>query len=69
MYVCICSAVTETDVRRAVEGGVRNLRQLAAETGCSNRCGRCARTAMSVLAAALQDEGRLLAVVEASRVA
>ena len=27
MYVCVCNAVTESQVLRAVEEGVRNLRQ------------------------------------------
>ncbi len=49
MYVCICKAVTDSDIRQAVSGGVRTMRQLARETGCSSNCGRCAVTAAEVL--------------------
>lgn len=62
MYVCICNAVTESDVQDAVEQGVRSLRQLAEETGCSQNCGRCAQTASEVLKDALKNIPRLALV-------
>ncbi|NRB71965.1 MAG: (2Fe-2S)-binding protein [Xanthomonadales bacterium] len=49
MYVCSCKSVTDTDIRNAVNSGVRTMRQLARETGCSSNCGRCAVTAAEVL--------------------
>ncbi len=42
MYVCVCNAVTESQVLRAVEEGVRNLRGLQAHLGIALECGRCA---------------------------
>ncbi|MBZ0126921.1 MAG: (2Fe-2S)-binding protein, partial [Rhodocyclaceae bacterium] len=33
MYVCVCNAVTESQVLRAAEEGVRNLRGLQARLG------------------------------------
>ena len=53
MYVCICNAVTDTDIREAVDEGVRNMRQLRQATGCANTCGSCAETAAETLQQAL----------------
>ncbi len=49
MYVCLCKAVKDSDILDAVNGGVRTMRQLARETGCSSNCGRCAVTAAEIL--------------------
>jgi bacterioferritin-associated ferredoxin len=49
MYVCICNEVTESQIMRAVEEGVRNLRELQAYLGILLECGRCARDAHSLL--------------------
>ena len=55
MYVCICNAVTDTDIRNAVEDGVRNMKQLGQATGCSSTCGCCREEASEVLKQALAD--------------
>ncbi|MBI5330781.1 MAG: (2Fe-2S)-binding protein [Betaproteobacteria bacterium] len=49
MYVCICQAVTERQVREAVEKGVSNLRGLREHLGVAADCGRCARCAHGIL--------------------
>jgi bacterioferritin-associated ferredoxin len=52
MYVCVCNAVTESQVLRAVEEGVRNLRGLRglqARLGVALECGRCASYAHDLL--------------------
>ena len=49
MYVCVCNAVTESQVLRAVEEGVRNLRGLQARLGVALECGRCASYAHGLL--------------------
>ena len=45
MYVCICRAVTEADVRRAGHAGVTAPEDLVALFGLNDEscCGRCAR--------------------------
>jgi bacterioferritin-associated ferredoxin len=63
MYVCVCNAVTESDIRFAVDGGVRNMRQLKRTTGCSDSCGRCEDVAVESLKQALhQKRDRILAI-------
>ncbi len=60
MYVCLCKAVKDSDIVEAVNGGVRTMRQLARETGCSSNCGRCAVTAAEILGEATgRSAGRL----------
>jgi len=55
MYVCICNAVTDTDIRNAVDDGVRSMKQLRQATGCSSTCGCCRDTAREVLQQALKE--------------
>lgn len=56
MYICVCNAVTDSDIRTAVDGGVRNLKQLGKATGCGNGCGCCKEMAVSVLECALAEK-------------
>jgi bacterioferritin-associated ferredoxin len=52
MYVCICAAVTERQVRDAVRDGVRTLDHLQATLGVGAGCGCCREFAREVLAQA-----------------
>jgi len=63
MYVCLCKAVTDSDIHNAVNGGVRTMRQLARQTGCSSNCGRCAVTAAEILGQATTQSQAVLDVV------
>lgn len=49
MYVCVCEAVTERQVREAVAEGVQTLRGLREQLGVTKTCGRCGRHARDVL--------------------
>jgi bacterioferritin-associated ferredoxin len=49
MYVCVCQAVTERQVREAVAQGVSSMRGLREELGVASECGRCARCAHGIL--------------------
>jgi len=55
MYVCVCNAVTDSDIREAVDGGVHTLKQLRRTTGCGSTCGNCEELAAEVLQQALTD--------------
>ena len=56
MYVCVCNAVTDSDIRSAVDDGVRNLKQLKRATGCASTCGCCKDEAIGVLRHALAEK-------------
>lgn len=51
VYVCLCHAVTERDIRRAVAEGCADLEALAQHTGCGSGCGTCLPMAAELLAA------------------
>ncbi len=47
MYVCVCNAVTDREIRGAVALGARTLADLRQSLGvgtCCGRCEECART-------------------------
>ena len=50
MYVCICNAVTDKQIRAKAREGCCSLRELSKETGCGTTCGKCARQAREILA-------------------
>lgn len=58
MYVCICNAVTDSAIRKAVNDGATSFRDVSMRTGCSTQCGRCVPVARSILDEALADSGR-----------
>lgn len=41
MYVCICHAITDRQVRAAFGAGVREVDRLHPHYGCETQCGRC----------------------------
>ncbi len=49
MYVCICKAITDKQIRRAAANGVDNLYELREELGVGSGCGTCADMASSIL--------------------
>lgn len=65
MYICLCNAVTDGDIRRAVADGVRTFSELQARTGCSDCCGCCEPEARATLDAALSQVAFPLPLVTA----
>jgi bacterioferritin-associated ferredoxin len=61
MYVCICRAVTDTDIREAVQNGCCSMRDLRNCLGVATQCGRCALTARDVLNESLEEAARDIA--------
>ena len=49
MYVCICKAVTDKQIRRAAANGVDNLYELREALGVGSGCGTCSDVAESIL--------------------
>lgn len=42
MYVCICNAVTESQIQALVDHGMNSLEAIQQITGCAGTCGNCA---------------------------
>ncbi|MBK5915351.1 (2Fe-2S)-binding protein [Rhodocyclus purpureus] len=49
MYVCVCKAVTERNIREAALAGARRLKDLRRELGVTSDCGLCAASAQACL--------------------
>lgn len=58
MYVCVCQAVTESQIRQAAQHGARTLRDLRQTLGVTRDCGRCASCARACLDDARLCQGR-----------
>jgi len=49
MYVCICNAITDKQIRQAAESGVTSLWELQKDLGVASNCGKCRTTAVDIL--------------------
>ncbi len=49
MYVCLCNALTECQVRRAVQDGAGRPREVYGACGCRAQCGTCARAILATI--------------------
>lgn len=49
MYVCICRAVTESQIEAAIAEGAQSVRDLRDALGIVDECGRCAACALECL--------------------
>lgn len=55
MYVCVCHALKESDVRKAADEGCRNASDVHRHYGVETQCGRCERAMAEALEARNQD--------------
>ncbi len=55
MYVCLCNAVTDRDIRGAVALGARTLADLESSLGVGSCCGRCADCAQRLVGEASRE--------------
>lgn len=49
MYICICNAITDKQIRHAAESGVKDLWDLQRELGVASGCGSCKEAASDIL--------------------
>ena len=57
MYICICHAVTDSAIHKAVDSGATSFRDLSCATGCGTQCGCCIVQVREILNEALADKG------------
>lgn len=63
MYVCICNAITEKEVRKAARDGARTLTDLhASGLGVATGCGQCAGHACAMLEGGQDSAGAVQSV-------
>jgi bacterioferritin-associated ferredoxin len=56
MYVCVCRAVTDGEIRAAVDQGVRTMRELRQGLGVASQCGKCGQCALRLLRQAQAED-------------
>lgn len=61
MYVCICNAVTDKQIRQAAEDGVTDLWSLERKLGVAAGCGSCREMASEILAEHRNEDSRQIA--------
>lgn len=49
MYICICKAVTDREIRQCADLGACSLNDLRDCLGVASNCGQCAQAATEVL--------------------
>lgn len=53
MYVCLCHAITDTQIKQAVDQGDTSLADLKKRLGVGSQCGKCTRMASEIIQARL----------------
>ena len=49
MYVCVCQAVTDSEIREAANNGTHDLESLNDALGVGDSCGTCRETAQAII--------------------
>lgn len=49
MYVCLCKAVTDRQIRESVSGGACTFADIRRELGVATQCGKCGQLAKSII--------------------
>lgn len=49
MYVCLCKAVTDSQIKQAVEDGAQSFREVRDSLGVATVCGSCACAAKELV--------------------
>jgi bacterioferritin-associated ferredoxin len=49
MYICLCNAITEREIRSCVEEGACSMRDLESCLGVGATCGKCRPAAREIL--------------------
>jgi bacterioferritin-associated ferredoxin len=66
MYICVCKAVTDRQIKQAVGEGACSLRDLTREFGLGTGCGKCVPAAREVLGACLMKQSAAQSVETAT---
>lgn len=62
MYICLCRAVTDKQIRTSVENGASSFREVREELDVGTCCGRCVPEARELIDQALSQLAARLSV-------
>lgn len=57
MYICLCKAVTDSDIKRAIESGAESFSDVRESLGVGTVCGSCACQAKELVKATAKHSG------------
>ena len=49
MFVCICNAITDKQIREAARAGAKDLWALQEQLGVATNCGSCSQDALAIV--------------------
>jgi bacterioferritin-associated ferredoxin len=55
MFVCVCNAVSDTQIEDAVDAGVTSFEAIQEQLGVANTCGTCACEVKQILSTKLNS--------------
>ncbi|MBL8413201.1 MAG: (2Fe-2S)-binding protein [Propionivibrio sp.] len=56
MYVCVCKAITDHQIREAAQNGALTLDDLRRDLGIASECGNCAAYARQLLEETIENQ-------------
>ena len=56
MYVCLCKAITDADIREAADAGAADVKHLTETLGLGGGCGSCLEMAEAIIDACRASE-------------
>lgn len=58
MYICVCHAITDRDIREAIERGAGSLSEVQAQLPVAGCCGSCADSARELIESHIESAAR-----------
>lgn len=49
MYVCVCKAITDRQIKAAIDNGANSIGQLRKSLGVASQCGKCSVMTREIL--------------------
>lgn len=59
MYVCICHAFTDEDIRCQIACGNTSVNKIGRSCGAGRDCGACVRKIQSILRSSAEEPGKI----------
>ncbi|PCJ39535.1 MAG: (2Fe-2S)-binding protein [SAR86 cluster bacterium] len=54
MYVCLCKAVTDSQIKESINSGANSFAEVRRNLGVSTQCGKCMQQARSIVETAVK---------------
>jgi bacterioferritin-associated ferredoxin len=60
MYICVCKAITDRQIKAAINDGANSLGQLRKALGVASQCGKCSSLTREILDETLNGEAPMI---------